>query len=1401
MEKTSINKICSAFLMLCMLAVQCGFALPAAAAAACGASVGNISYDYTQNKTKFTVYADEAIAEEGVLPEKFSVNGKKAVSAYLANQTEITLSFDTVLYHDTVYTLNTSQEVVTVSGKILPDITINEYKKSITDKNDNYTKINAKSSGVRRTTLSGSTNTAEYEYNVFSCSGSSIRESVTYKTDGDLCSFSFYTYSFGNDAISGTAEIYYSPNGSEYQLLENNKIKIDYLTPEDRFPKDAYTYYTCRKLNTADNAFPVGTRYVQILFPYVKANSNAGFMVGDVSIESYKNASSLRFAKSGNVAANNCIELYAGSSLSGTEITENNFEINDAQIKSVQLSADGLKLMIFLNDSLLPNKDYVLTVSGIEAIDEAFRTLGFHTRLSKEMENYEWKSVNAGGGGMITCVVFHPTEKDLLYARTDVGGMYRRDFQNDKWIPLMDFIGIDEENCRAVNGVALDPSNPDIVYAACGGNWYANGCVYKSCDRGETWERTSLTPVFMADSGRVDGECIAVDPNNSDNVYCGSTYEGLFISRDAGTTWSKAQDIPVTTKPKSNEEYQTTNNYGIRSVYFGHGQNGEKTIFVGYYGFGIYKSTDDGETWQLMEGSPTRPKRMIEYMGDLYVTCYTDADNGFNDGMYVYDGSSWTSCAPDSGVAMNGITKTTSNGQNVLIAAGNTSSRVFYKIDNGSWQTILDGKNNLSHCSISDHMSWVSPNFTGDNGFIANVCGALAASPYSGANGEVELWLGDGWTIWCNRNALDSSAKFEAECENIEETVVNTVCAPPVGETELFTGIYDYCGFRHTDITKKPIMPQHVQINEQGKAVWAVSITSADYCGQNPKYMAFFSDLYTSETDTNAGSNGVVAVSEDYGKSWWNIHEGWTVSSDFYSGNVAVGADVLSGGYPAIVAIPKSDGNSIAVAKRSVDLGRSWQEVSGLPQNLLYGKFRKNLNIIAADRVNPNKFYVYDRYNGEFYYSEDAGVSFVKSNFKIERQSGSNASVNNDIEANPNVEGDVLFCAYNRGLFRTKDSGKSIIRMEGINDVEGVAFGANVPGTQTASIFVLATIDGVRGIYRSDDDGNSWIYTYNPQMGFGVCPQGIEGDKRVFGRVYVATAGRSVLYGEPLGDAVKTISFTDDAVSTDWIELDNIAKKSAGDATWKGWYAINGNSQEGSITFSFDGSKVKRIGNRYYRLSGIPQKLQFAVMTFNGKSASMIDISVSENGTDFTSIGNAGSYVKWGEESMYSVLDMNHGWTKPWPISISSEQWNENTKYIKLTFPADTTSSSGLIMPTVTYTAPTEGYEVASLAYTDENGEYITDIQAGTVNVSAVIDFNFDDNKEKADVCTVTALYEGDVLAEVSISESKEIKRLQSETFNTSVTIKNEADSKIITYVWDGVNSMKSLTYPVVFGE
>src|SRR6478735_12298531 len=63
---------------------------------------------------------------------------------------------------------------------------------------------------------------------------------------------------------------------------------------------------------------------------------------------------------------------------------------------------------------------------------------------SAAAEPYEWKNVRIDGGGFVPGIVFNQTEKNLIYARTDIGGAYRWEQASRSWTPLLDWVGWDK---------------------------------------------------------------------------------------------------------------------------------------------------------------------------------------------------------------------------------------------------------------------------------------------------------------------------------------------------------------------------------------------------------------------------------------------------------------------------------------------------------------------------------------------------------------------------------------------------------------------------------------------------------------------------------------------------------------------------------------------------------------------------------------------------------------------------------------------------------------------------------------------------------------------------------------------------------------------------------------------
>ena len=178
---------------------------------------------------------------------------------------------------------------------------------------------------------------------------------------------------------------------------------------------------------------------------------------------------------------------------------------------------------------------------------------------AQEAVPYRYAGVRIGGGGFVSGLAFHPREKGLYYARTDVGGAYRWDDAAKRWVSLTDWIEAKDENLLGIDSLAVDPSDAGRVYLAAGTYTTpqaGQAAVLRSADRGKHFERADL-PFKLGGNelGRGNGERLAVDPHDGRVLFLGSRDSGLWRSQDYGAHWSKVESFPaVATSPSASAE-------------------------------------------------------------------------------------------------------------------------------------------------------------------------------------------------------------------------------------------------------------------------------------------------------------------------------------------------------------------------------------------------------------------------------------------------------------------------------------------------------------------------------------------------------------------------------------------------------------------------------------------------------------------------------------------------------------------------------------------------------------------------------------------------------------------------------------------------------------------------------
>jgi len=696
---------------------------------------------------------------------------------------------------------------------------------------------------------------------------------------------------------------------------------------------------------------------------------------------------------------------------------------------------------------------------------------------------YAWKNVVIKGGGFVSGIVLSHALPDLAFARTDVGGAYRYSPASQRWMPLTDWVGHSDVNLTGIESIAADSVDPNRVYLAAGMYLTAgNGAILSSTDMGQTWAKNSIAaPMGGNVDGRSMGERLAIDPNLPSTLYFGSRTTGLWKSADYAQTWNRVSGFPVTGAANggAGSGNSAGTGYGLTFVVFDakSGVAGSPTpaIYVGVGvtdGISLYRSLDAGTTWESVSGQPAvgmMPHHaVLDGCGNLYLTFNNGpGPNGITTGAVwrhnTVDGG-WTNVSPPNrGGGYGGISNdATHPGTLIVTTIDYWSPGEIYRTSNGgaTWSALIPSAQR--DVAGATWLWWHS------NGLPAlGWMGDVEIDPF---RPNRALFI-TGQGLWSSDDvtAADTGAQthWRFADDGLEETVVLDLVSPPTG-APLLSGVGDIAGFRHDDLDVSP--PAGMFNNP----VFG-NTTSIDF--------AELASNIVARVGTGSSGGKCGAYSTDGGTTWTPFAKTPAVStgSTFKcSGSIAVSADGKTFVWAGQGAAPAF----------SQDNGGTWTPCAGLASGAR----------VAADRVNPAKFYASDR-NGIFV-SADGGASFVKTA----------ASPSGRPRPVFGVEGD-LWVPTNAGLFHSQDSAATFTQVQQVTGATAVGFGMPGPGATYPAVYLAGAVAGVWGTYRSDDAGATWQRIDDPQHQFGYI-NCLAGDPRRFGRVYLGTGGRGILYGD-----------------------------------------------------------------------------------------------------------------------------------------------------------------------------------------------------------------------------------------------------------------------------------------------
>ncbi len=154
----------------------------------------------------------------------------------------------------------------------------------------------------------------------------------------------------------------------------------------------------------------------------------------------------------------------------------------------------------------------------------------------------QWTYLGPGNvGGRTRALLVKPSNPNVMFAAGVAGGIWKTTNAGTSWTAIADLL----PNI-AVNSLAMDPSNSNVVYAGTGEGYFNDDSVrgagiFKSTDEGASW--SYLTSTNTSDFYYVND--IVVSPNNNQRVYAG-TGTGVWRSLNGGTSWTRVLNPNVT---------------------------------------------------------------------------------------------------------------------------------------------------------------------------------------------------------------------------------------------------------------------------------------------------------------------------------------------------------------------------------------------------------------------------------------------------------------------------------------------------------------------------------------------------------------------------------------------------------------------------------------------------------------------------------------------------------------------------------------------------------------------------------------------------------------------------------------------------------------------------------------
>ncbi len=647
----------------------------------------------------------------------------------------------------------------------------------------------------------------------------------------------------------------------------------------------------------------------------------------------------------------------------------------------------------------------------------------------------------------------------------------------------------------AVPGMIAHPKVKDLFYCRTD-----VGNCYRWDGTGQKWVGL-LNSVKNSESWLSSAADIAIDPSDISGKtlyitvgkYDWAGNGGVWKSGDGGTSWSRLnlnitvgsnQDqlvgqrlavsplnssiIILTTKSDGtyrsiNGGLNWTNVTATNGTFVLFDPVSSNIVYIGHSG-GVIKSIDGGANFSPMAGAPSLCRRAsIHNSGIMYVTTET--------GVSKWNGSSWSAITPGgtNNVVFGAVCVNPQNANQVLVSkhAWKDHLDMYRSSDGGTKWTLINNQRDVTECPWEPEWHFAASTFE------------LCWDPFN----QNHIWFTDWYSTWETNDPWASNVIWKARAVGHEEIVTTGMLAcPPNGDIVLLSGVADVGGFDHTSL----IAPPSQNIWKSGLPSGMAS-TGVAFQETNTKFIARVGRI-------GWDGSGTGGYSTNGGLSY-NVFE--SIPGD--GGRIAISATNNT------MVWATQGGNTYY----STNNGTNWNASAGLPSLIGGSNIFTYIQPLAADKVNGNKFYAYN--NGKFYRSSDGGITFSVVNSSLPKLDN-NDFVN--LVTVPGEEGVIYLGLNESGLYRSSNGGTNFTKLTLPTTASLIAVGKS--GTSNnATVFIYGTVNGLDGVFRSEDNGLTWTEISTAEYQMGDEPNSMAADRNIFGRIFIGTNGNGIYYGEP----------------------------------------------------------------------------------------------------------------------------------------------------------------------------------------------------------------------------------------------------------------------------------------------